>query len=64
MTKKFAWPGYPTKSVSSFPNGSIFRALIPQPINFMLIKIGFDIEFELSGPTPMILMLSYYLEES
>nr|MBA3650658.1 transglutaminase family protein [Chthoniobacterales bacterium] len=23
----------------------------------MLIKIGFDIEFELRGPTPMILML-------
>jgi hypothetical protein len=23
----------------------------------MLIKIGFDIEFELAGPTPMILML-------
>ena len=23
----------------------------------MLIKIGFDIEFELRGPTPMVLML-------
>ena len=27
------------------------------PPNDMLIKIGFDIEFELRGPTPMVLML-------
>src|SRR3954462_11420646 len=36
--------------------GAIFRALFPCPL-FMIIKIGFDIQFELSAPTPMILML-------
>src|SRR6476646_7140155 len=36
--------------------GAIFRALFPCPLR-MIIKIGFDIQFELQAPTPMILML-------
>ena len=34
--------------------GAISGTIFP---NDMLIKIGFDIEFELRGPTPMVLML-------
>src|SRR5205085_2715360 len=36
---------------------AIFRALPPHPSRGMIIKIGFDIEFELPGATPMVLML-------
>src|SRR5450432_3383198 len=46
-----------TKLVSYFAGGSIFRGPHPPRAALMLIKIGFDIEFELAGPTPMILML-------
>src|SRR5881392_3509474 len=40
-------------------NGQLMKAgdFATPPPNDMLIKIGFDIEFELTGPTPMVLML-------
>jgi len=44
------------KPFSYLADGSIFRGRIPR-CRPMLIKIGFDIEFELPSSTPMILML-------